>query len=232
MTKTQLVSKDFFTSLPYWDRLERDEQADVERETKGLAAAFAGHVMTRTAMGEHLANLQTLLEGKRLFRTHLEQLHFSYRTAYRYIEAFKAVKERVPDYALRLAAARGIDLVGYHAKEPFGPYTNIMKRLPPPTIEAKVPEWLDKLEEEKARQPRRRSRGRSVDPDARMKSAFRSCLNQFSKMDTGRERTRWAQRLIGCLLAEFNLPAARYEPEAAPEGFHPVLGRPKKQSVD
>jgi hypothetical protein len=94
MKNGHLVPKDFFTALPFWGELERDEQSTVKKETEELASAHAGQVASRMEMGEHLTNLQGVLEPKRLFQKYLGSLNFTPRTAYRYIEAYKAVKER------------------------------------------------------------------------------------------------------------------------------------------
>lgn len=227
MKNGHLVPKDFFQALPFWGELEREEQTTVKTETEHLAAAHAGQVTLRIEMGEHLTNLQGVLEPKRLFQKYLASLKFTPRTAYRYIGAYKAVKERVPDYALRLAAARGIDLVGYQESRPFGPYTEPIAQLPPPKDPDKVGEWLDRLEEKKKALPRKSS-GRSPSPDASLKQAYRSVTAAFKRLPSGKGRVAWSKRLLGLLMTEFGLPAQTIEPEAVPEGFQAVVGRPRK----
>lgn len=226
--KDQLMKHDFFTALPFWDKLDREEQSTVEQETKGLAQAHAAQVVMRTKMGEHLANLQKVLEGKGLFVRYLTSLKFTYRTAYRYIEAYKAVKERLPDFALEAAAARGIDLVGYQGNKPFGPYTEAVKRLPPPKQPAHVAKWLDSLEEER-RKHRSSPRHRKVDGQRAMRSLFRQASAVYKKLDGTKQRQKWAVQLIGILMGEFGLPAQTIQPEAPPDGFRAVLGRPKEK---
>lgn len=229
MAKQELVTRDFFTALPFWDKLEKTEQRTVKAETEGLAEAHAGQVVSRMKMGEHLRNLQIVLEGKGLFVKYLETLHFSYRTAYRYIEAFKAVKGQLPDTTLQLAAARGMDLVGYQADRPFGPYTEPIKMLPPPSSAADVPAWLDKIEEKRKMLPRKPRRAKVAAPDISLRMAFASVYRRFKQLPGGRSRVAWSQRLIGLLMAEMGLPAQRFEPEAVPEGFRPKVGRPKRK---
>ena len=180
-------------------------------------------------MGEHLQNLQTVLEGKGLFVKYLETLHFSYRTAYRYIEAYKAVKGQMPDTVLQLAAARGMDLVGYQADRPFGPYTEAVKALPPPAETEKVPEWLDALEEKRKALPRKARHARSVPSETSLRMAFASVYRRFKGVPAGKGRVAWSKRLIGLLMAEMGLPGQHFEPEAVPEGFRPKVGRPKSK---
>jgi hypothetical protein len=226
MSKAALVTSDFYSALPFWGKLERDEQSTVKKETEALAAAHAGQVAHRVEMGEHLTNLQAVLDGKNLFLAYLKSLNFSYRTAYRYIEAYKAVKAQLPDYALRLAAARGIDLVGYAGDRPFGPYTDPIKKLPPPKEVEAVPEWLDRIEEARKAAPRPRAKG-TASPQNTLKRAFRAVSTHYNRMPSGKARTQWAVKLLGILMAEFGLPAQTLQPEAVPEGFRAVLGRPK-----
>jgi hypothetical protein len=230
---TDLVKKDFFTSLDFWDKLGREDQHTIERETRGLHAAQAGAMQSRIAIGEHLTNLQSVLEGKGLFVKYLNSLNFTYRTAYRYIGAYKVVKEQIPDYALRLAAARGVDLVGYSEREPFGRYTESIKQLPPPADADKVPAWLDQIEERRKKQPKGTGghRRRSASPEALLKEAYRSVTAAFKRLPGGKGRVVWGKRLIGMLLVEFHLPANSAEPEAVPEGFKAQVGRPKKQTM-
>jgi hypothetical protein len=180
-------------------------------------------------MGEHLQNLQMVLEGKGLFVKYLETLHFSYRTAYRYIEAYKAVKDQVPETVLQLAAARGMDLVGYQADRPFGPYTEAIKALPPPAEAEKVPEWLDGLEEKRKELPKRARNHKPAPAEASLRMAFASVYSRFKSLPNGKGRVAWSKRLIGLLMAEFGLPAQHFEPEAVPDGFRPKVGRPKRK---
>lgn len=237
MTKvtTSLMNKDFFSTLPFWGALERTEQQTVERETKALAEAHAGQVALRTQMGQHLLNLQAVLEPRRQFRPYLNSLHISYRTAYRWMQATKAAKELIPEHVLMAAAARGFDLVGYSAKDPLGPYSESVRRLPPPKNPDKVPAWLEQIEESR-KATGHKARGahsgrRDVAPERRLRAAFRSVDNQWKKMPNGKARTQWGLKLIGVLMGEFGIPAQRIEPEAVPDGFRAVVGRPRIRAV-
>jgi hypothetical protein len=237
MPRQELVTKDFFTALPFWDKLEKMEQRTVKAETEGLAEAHAGQVVSRMRMGEHLQNLQVVLEGKGLFVKYLDTLHFSYRTAYRYIEAYKAVKDQVPENVLQLAAARGMDLVGYQADRPFGPYTEAIKALPPPAEADKVPEWLDGLEEKRKELPRRARNHKSLPAETSLRVAFASVCRPLERLSAhsgpkGRSgRVEVVKRLISMMMAEFGIPAQNFQPEAVPEGFRPKVGRPKRKVV-
>lgn len=232
----ELVPKDFLVGLPFWADLARDEQTAVERETKGLAAEMANQVMSRFRTGEHLLSLQAVLQGR--FRAYLGGLRFSYRTAYRYMELVKMIRNGgaggngslgISETVVRIAAARGVDLVGHTPARPFGPYTEPIKKLgPPPKDEAGVPKWVEAVEAERQSLPRKGRRAVAVGPEARMIRAFREASGQWGQVGAGR-RGAWAVKLVGILMAEFGLPRGSVAPEAVPEGFRAVLGRPKRE---
>lgn len=225
----ELVPKDFLVGLPFWADLARDEQTAVERETKGLAAEMANQVMSRFRTGEHLLSLQAVLQGR--FRAYLGSLRFSYRTAYRYMELVKMIRNGggggISETVVRIAAARGVDLVGHTPARPFGPYTEPIKKLgPPPKDEAGIPGWIEAVETERQALPRKGRKKAAIGPDARMIRAFREASGQWGQVGAGR-RGAWAVKLVGILMAEFGLPRGSVAPEAVPEGFRAVLGRPK-----
>lgn len=234
----ELVPKDFLVGLPFWADLARDEQTAVERETKGLAAEMANQVMSRFRTGEHLLSLQAVLQGR--FRAYLGGLRFSYRTAYRYMELVKIIRKGgssgngggslgISETVVRIAAARGVDLVGHTPARPFGPYTEPIKKLgPPPKDEAGIPGWIEAVETERQALPRKGRRKAAIGPDARMIRAFREASGQWGQVGAGR-RGAWAVKLVGILMAEFGLPKGSVAPEAVPEGFRAVLGRPRRE---
>jgi hypothetical protein len=127
---------------------------------------------------------------------------------------------------LRLAAARGIDLVGYQGSRPFGPYTEPIAQLPPPKDPEKVPAWLDQIEEKKQSLPKKVTH-RSVSSEASLKMAFRSVTRAYKRLPTGKGRVAWGKKLLGLLMTEFGLPGQAVEPEAIPDDFRAVVGYPK-----
>jgi hypothetical protein len=225
------VTKDFFTALPFWDKLEKMEQRTVKAETEGLAEAHAGQVVSRMRMGEHLQNLQMVLEGKGLFVKYLETLHFSYRTAYRYIEAYKAVKDQVPETSSSWRLQGVWIWSDTRRTGRSGPIRRPSRPLPPPAEAEKVPEWLDGLEEKRKELPKRARNHKPAPAEASLRMAFASVYSRFKSLPNGKGRVAWSKRLIGLLMAEFGLPAQHFEPEAVPEGFRPKVGRPKRKVV-
>lgn len=222
-----LRDKDFFTEQPFWDALSREEQGIVRSETKELSDMLGRAAQLRIEMGGALTKLQAVLEPRREFKKYLRTLRVSERTAYRLIGVHKVVRQKLSDHVIRLLAARGMDVAGYSVKNPFGAYSEALKRLPPPSDEALLPDWADKLEEEKKKHPVKRSK-KPQEPDYPLKTAYQKCSNQFKPVPAGKHRTNLALRLIGMLMWEFGLPAQTVRPEAPPEDFKPRgPGRPK-----
>lgn len=223
-----LITKDFFTELPFWKDLNQDEKRTIQAETKGLSNILGGVAMLRIEMGERLSKIQKVLEPRRQFKKYLKTLNFSWRTGYRLIAVYEAVAKGLPPVAIRLSAARGMDLAGYNAKNPYGPYQGAVQRLPPPADESLIPDWLDKIEEERKRHPPRRSR-RVKAPEDCLRYAYRCAAAGYQCVPAGRGRTAWALRLVGILMGEFGLPGQTVKPEAVPEDFRPKVGRPRKK---
>lgn len=227
----ELVRKDFFTELPFWQELDGQEKQTVERHTRGIHACLAEAKLTRHEIGEHLTAIQDVLKPRRQFDRYLDTLHIGKRTARRYMQCFAIGSAHLPPYAMKMAAVRGMDLVGFQPARPFGPYTEAVKKLPVPTIEAAVPEWLDELQRRAGMARKGLHAGRRGLPvEIRLRAAFRSAVGQFSRVKDGQgapAARKWAVQLLTVLMFEFGLPAQKLTPEAPPEGFRAVLGRPK-----
>ncbi len=226
-----LVPNDFYKALPFWTELSKEEQQSIKTHTGEFLQARQSNVESRLAMARSLYELQSDLEGRGLFIKYLEEnLDYSYRTAYRLIEGWKRVSKQLPEKVLDGAMERGMDILGYQASKPFGPYTAVIKELPPPKT-GDVAKYLQTVEERRKALPspqKAAKAGRKADPAAALVGAYRSASSWYRRIGlTGKARGKWAAELLSYLMAEFGLPAQRIEPAAAPEGFKAVLGRPK-----
>lgn len=232
MAKLIPYRREFFATLPFWAGLSGTEKQAVESHTKELLEAMRGHTLTRLEIGQHLLELHKVLEHRRCFRKFVvKNLGFGWRTAYRYMSNTKTVKANISDYALSLAADRGMDLVGFQPSRPFGPYTEAIHLLPPPTIEGKVPEWLDKIEAARQAPDAKKGHCSAIGQADRMRAVYRSVAGHFRAVQDGAGRgpaRRWGLKLLAVLLREFELEAQKIVPMDPPEGFRAVLGRPKK----
>lgn len=239
-----LVPAAMFSSMPGWDKLNADEQTVVQTEGVALAQALLVNGASRLAIGEHLTNLQGTLEPHNLFGRFLRSFKFSKRTAYRFISGFKNAKARLPEPILKAAMARGINLLGDNDQKPLGIYTEAAKRLPPPQNPdpTQVNAWLDSVEQVRkdVKQEAADAEGTDAfvmpeptDPATAMKECFRFVSNRYKQLPTTpKVRANWMRGLIGILLAEFGVSSMQqFQPQAVPEDFRVVRGRPKENKV-
>lgn len=224
-----LIKKDFLAKQSFWNELTTEEKNVVRSESEGFAKNLEKAFALRAEMGEQLLKLKKVLHGR--FNRYLATaFNFSPRNGHRLIERYINMTETLPEYAWRPAAARGMDLVGYNTKNPYGAYSEALKRLPVPSTPKEVPVWLDKLEEGKKLYPVKKAKP-ARDPDKAIITAYKCGARGIRMMPAGKERHRWGLRLIGYLMAEFGLPAQTVHPEAIPDEFRRGAGRPKGRTV-
>lgn len=241
---THLVPEAMFSSLPWWDKLNVEEQTTVQTEGMSLAQALLVNGASRLAVGEHLTNLQGTLEPHNLFGRFLKSFHFSKRSAYRFINGFKNAKARLPEPVLKAAMARGINLLGENDQKPLGVYTEAVKRLPPPSNPdaQQANAWLDSLEgvRKTVRQETSDAVGTESfvmpepnDPQTAMKECYRFVSGRFKHLPSApKVRANWMRGLIGMLITELGVSGAQqFQPQAVPEDFRIQRGRPKTSAV-
>lgn len=234
MARTSIIPRDVFSELPWWKKLKPDEQQTVQQESQALGQALMQHGFSKLAVGEHLGNLQAILEPKRLFVRYLRNFHFSQRSAYRYIAGFQNARTKLPEPILRAAMARGLNMIGDTKEAPLGTYTDVVRRLPPPKTEdpEKISEWIGAVEE---KHRERRSHPAAVDeeasdPETMMKECYRFISIRFRRLpNNSRSRANWTKTLAGMLLADLGVGNPQsIDPVAVPEDFRAVRGRPPK----
>lgn len=231
-----LVPDSVFTSLSWWEKLNKDEQTAVKSEGEQLAVALLNYGRSRLAVGEHLLKIKEVLEPHKLFVKFLRNFHFSVKSAYRYMNGFTNAKKMLAEPVLQGAMARGLNMIGESEEKPLGIYTEAARQLPPPTnpTTSQVNAWLDSVES-----VRKKLRGGStsvatidmstVDPELALKECVRFVENRFKKLPAnGRTRTAWAHRLIGYVMTVAGIEHAEtVKPTAIPEGFRAERGRPR-----
>ena len=234
----QLIRKEAFAALSWWDKLNIDEQQTVEHEGRGLAEALLNFGASRMAVGERLATLQEILEPHKCFVRFLQHFHFSQRTAYRAIRGYHNAKQSLPPVALQVASARGMNMLGESETKPLGIYTEAVKKLPPPAVQdvAKMQVWLDKVEalrKETARIPvserPRLVAEPSHDRNLLLKEAYRAIHRCYGQLPgNSKTRANWVRDLVGHLLIDLGTRGPQtYSPVAIPEDFRAVRGRPR-----
>jgi hypothetical protein len=222
MPQIELVTRASVAQTDWWSALEPAEQRTVLIEAQALVEEMVKFGLARLAIGEHLANLQAILEPKRIFQKFLKS-HFrqSKATAYRYIERYQYVKDRIPDLVLRTAIAHGYDIIDAQIE--------IMDKMPPPKTQdrAKIVKYLEKLEaaskEGKAAEPLP-----EYDEETLLREAFNFVLTRLRRLpNNSRTRSRWFERLTGMVLSEAALRVDEVAPVEVPEKFRVVRGRPR-----
>jgi hypothetical protein len=238
---SSLIPASVFEMLPYWKKLSRDEQQVVESESQQLARAQFAQGASKMEMGKHLVALRDRLERYGVFVAHLKHFRLSQRTAYRYIGAFENARKRFPEGALSVALARGFDMLGETPEKPFGKYTPVLKRLPPPKTNnpKELNEWADNVEV-KYKEYRAQVHAGAVEeedgpsrsPDTLLKESFRFARVRMTRLTPGRQRTKFVHDLSGMLLAELGVSGHQtIDAQVAPEEFKQGRGRPKAAAI-
>ena len=218
-TITQKVPDEFFENLPFWNDLSKDRQKTVITGTNRIHSAVGAALQLRTEAARAAAEVREALLDGGYWQKYLQSLTQSMRSAYRWLDRLD--KLALPPAVLDAAAERGIDVVD-------GRYFNVIRDLPPPkTLEGEaVDKYFHKVTVT-VRDRRSKAKRDRPDPARAELQAWRAVINRAQAAPAGRARTSWAVRLIGKLMAEFGLPAQRFEPEAVPDMFRAKVGYPK-----
>lgn len=229
---TEIVLNSILTNLPGWDGLEKKDQIVVERETRLLSEDLKGYGRSRLAIGERLTNIQGKVP-KGMFVRFLDAVNLKRSWAYNQMTAYRNAAKWLPKPVVDAAMSRNMNMLGITDEKPLGVYTDVVKRVPPPKTDdlAKIHNWLDNVEESRKRiQVRRSSRIEIVedDPEVLLKQSYRYVVTRLNKLPSrGRARRAFLEALFGMLLSELGVSQGQtFEPQAIPEGFRAVVGRP------
>lgn len=237
-TTTSLVPETAYTELNWWERLDPQEQNKVKAEGEQLAVALLNHGRSRLAIGEHLRNIQAVLEPKNLFVKFLKNFHFSVKTAYRYMNGFTNAQRELPASVLSAAMARGYNMIGETEQKPLGIYTSAVRQLPPPAnpTPEQANQWLDSVEQVRKKTRSTPEAGFATEaeaitqsPELLLKECYRFIENRFKKLpENARERSRWMKDLIAYEMSLIGLEKSTpIMPKAAPSDFKAERGRPR-----
>lgn len=234
-----LVPPTAFSSLAWWEKLNTGEQNVVLQEGRKLAAAMLQHGNSRLSIGEHLTNLQNILEPHNLFGKFLRNFHFSKRTAYRYIAGFKHAKARLSENVLKAAMVRGVNIIGESEIRPLGIYTDAVAKLPPPkdATEIQANTWLDQIErvrkEDKSASAQLYAMPVPQDAGTLLKECYRFVSLRYKRLPTNsKTRSAFVRSLVGMLLSELGVNGQQtFAPTAVPEDFKAQRGRPVAEAA-
>jgi len=225
MPEIELVTRSSFTNMDWWGVLTASEQRTVLIETQALTEEMVKYGMSRLAIGERLLNLRDILEPKRKFVNFLNtQCRFSRATAYRYINTYLSIKDRVPEVVLRTAIARGFDITD----------AALVEKMPPPKTHdrKKIVRYLEKIEECR-REERSMAAEPEYDPDLLMREALNFVSMRFGRLPLNKQaRGEWLEQLVGMLLSDLGMREEQsFVPIPVPEAFRVVRSRPKAKSA-
>lgn len=226
--KQDLLPVSVLSTLPGWSDLDAGVRKTIETETQQVGQALDGLVRSRLAVGEHLTRIHEILEPRRMFSGFCDHVRLRRSVAYNAMLGYANAKTILPESVLRVAASRGVKMLGIHESRPLGVYTDAVKKFPPPNTHdtAKIVEWLDAVESLRRKQSQK-LRAAEPDPDELLKEAYRFLANKIERVP-GRKKRAWFGQLVGFGLVQLGISnATRFEPEAPPEDFRAVVGRPR-----
>jgi hypothetical protein len=241
-----------FQALPFWEKLNTNEKAELHEEGQSLAAAMLMHGASGLAIGEHLSNInQRLKPYNGGWSNFLRNWGFkNERTGYRYVRRYLNAKENMPQNVLKVAMMRNIALYGDKEDRPLGSYTEAVKILPPP----KNPDmdqanrYLDQLEQTRREKMDAEKKSAKKDGEVRILAApatpknkemwqmhvyrmFRSRFRRLPSSKTSDARKDFVRTVIGMILTEAGVSGGHYGAVAIPEEFKAERGRPRQSEV-
>jgi hypothetical protein len=219
-----------------WEKLSPSEKKVVRTEAEAADQAFLAQHQTRIAIGQHLQRIQSVLEPKRLFLAFLEGFcrkhDISQRTAYRYVDDYKGVADRVPEQVLNDAVKNGVELAGRAAKK-------ALSTAPPVAATAtrkESEEWLDTVAQ-KRKEARVDAASRSMTPKDSILAIVKMYNSQLKQLGTDKSKRRFLEETVGALMTITGIGnVTSFYPVALPEGFHTETapkrrGRPPKAAA-
>lgn len=224
-----------FTELSWWKKLTEPEQTAVISESQQLAGALQKFGQSRLEIGQHLTQLQAILEPHNLFQRYLNNFHFSKRTAYRYIAKFKNA-QALPEPILVEAMARGMDVGGETELKPYGVYTEAVQKLPPPAAPTKeqAVTYLAQLDNVRKETTTATETGagpviQAIDPTVAAREVLSVFRNRFTRLpNNARTKANWVRTVLGMMLNVAGLATPQtVNPVAIPEDMQVRRGRPK-----
>jgi len=230
------------STLSGWDTLPRKDQIFIEKETRALGESLADYGRSRLSIGERLTNIQSRM-GRGMFAKYLKAYHFKRSTAYATIKAYNNASQHLPEAVLKIAMARNMPILGESDESPLGAYTKSARRMPPPDSKDPVVinQYLDSLESAKVKDDGRSRRMKEInaDPEETAKKCYRAIITFIRRLPSSgdnrkdkRDQISFAENVFGMVFADLGMSSAKLiEPQAAPDEYRAVVGRPRKEEA-
>lgn len=246
LVTTDSSPSSLLSTLPGWDTLTRRDQQFIEKETRAIGNSLIDYGRSRLAIGEHLTNIKERCP-RGMFAKYIKTYHFKKSVAYENIKAYARSTSHplMTGPILREAMARNMQMLGADEESPLGVYTKpvAMMKVPPPTDDDKVKinEWLDGVETIKIRLDGRSKRMKEIDadPEETAKKCYRAIITFIRRLpSTGdnrkdkRDQISFAENVFGMVFADLGMSSGKLiEPQAAPDEYRAVVGRPRKEEA-
>jgi hypothetical protein len=205
-----------------WSKLEPNEQNRLTVETQALERAAEAYEMSNLEIGEHLDNINKVLNPKRQFNKWLlwwlksRKKGKSRSWAYQAMAEYQAIKKDIPKPVLDAAKAAGTRINPLiYAKHPA----------PKTSDPGQIQKYLDSL---------KTTRLEVVSsPDQLLKECVNFVGTRWEKLpNNSKARTAFMRALIGMLLAKFGVASElSFAPMAIPDTFRAKRGRPLSKAA-
>lgn len=206
-----------------WSKLEKSKQQIVRHANQAALEAFHQEKESRLEVGKNLLEIREILKPRNMWIAYLKEcFDMSQASGYRYIEEYVEARKQLPKPVLEIVARRAYRpaqikriVENFHHQKPMtdpikiGRYLDKLERTPAPVVEPEI----------------------VYNPDTILRECVNFISNRFERLPRSM-RTKIARVFIGMIMTKFGFGAVQsFEPEAIPETFRAVRGRPTKTRV-
>lgn len=223
---------------PWWPKVDDDSKKVIIAESTCLATALQSHGYSNLAIAEHFTAIYKILAPLKLFERFIKQFNFRRRTVYRYLKSYQNA-QKLPEHVLKAALALNMNIMGETESQPYGPYTDAMKKLPlPKKLDDETAVTYLKDIEAKRRQIRVKATVAEKEylpeePNDLQIEAYRSTLLSYHKLPRTwavEKKQAWLRTLVSFQLTVGGFSSENPQeiiPVVPPGDFIPKVGRPR-----
>lgn len=210
--------------------LEPDLRRMVASKSKELQDAITEFGMSGLKIGKVLKEIELLLKPRGIFTQYVNSLPgFSLSTAYRWINGYEIAAKRFPMQILNRVIASGMAMIGDN-KNPYGKYTEVVKKLPMPSgeiTEDQADQWLGKVSA--AYRKGRGGHGAKL-PDAEtlQKEAYQAIMKRYQKVPDN-SKQYWIKTLVSYIAFNLGWPEIHAASKTPPKEW---ASTPKEKAED
>ena len=212
-TKTAIVKpedgkfvKDANSGKPVinWALVEPAVRDKMMSITSELREAFTSIRVGFLKIGSLLSEAEMIMKPRGMWVQYLNSWpNFKQAQAYRYINGYQIAQKHYPPAVLDVILSTGMDLIGTKDR-PYGKYTDVIKRLPPPkdADAGKAVAWCNKVEA--AYKDSRKKENKVVSTDDLLKNAFLAVTNKYHQVPE-KKQLQWVRHLFSYVLGYLDI---------------------------